>query len=225
MEHYTITIFNMAVNLDTLITMWLCMGLIIITAFLCTRKLTLVPSKPQFIMEKFMGFIWGLTDSMMGHEGKKHTPFIASLFIFILISNLCGQLPWRLYHLKHGELASPTNDLNVTGALAIIVLVYYVVSGIAKKKFKFFLHGTSIADIILFLVEILEMVTRPLTLALRLFGNVFAGEILILAFIGICAYIVPLPMMIFELLVALIQTLVFTMLTMVYIGTAVNEEH
>ena len=77
MEHYTIKIFNMMVNLDTLITMWLCMGLIIITAFLCTRKLTLVPSKPQFIMEKFMGFIWGLTDSMMGHEGKKHTPFIA----------------------------------------------------------------------------------------------------------------------------------------------------
>ena len=225
MEHYTVKILNMAVNLDTLITMWLCMGIILLTAFLSTRKLTLVPSKPQFIMEKFMGFIWGLTDSMIGHDGRKHTPFVASLFIFILISNLCGQLPWRLYHLKHGELASPTNDLNVTAGLAILVLLYYLIAGFRKKKLKFLIHGTSISDIILFLVEILEMITRPLTLALRLFGNVFAGEILILAFIGICAYAVPLPMMIFELLVALIQTLVFTMLTMVYIKTAVGEEH
>ena len=56
MEHYTVKILNMAVNLDTLITMWLCMGIILLTAFLSTRKLTLVPSKPQFIMEKFIDF-------------------------------------------------------------------------------------------------------------------------------------------------------------------------
>ena len=107
---------------------------------------------------------------------------------------------------------------------AIIVLVYYVVAGLMKKKFKFFLHGFSLVAIISALIEILELFTRPLTLALRLFGNVLAGEILIAALLGICAWGLPLPMMFFEILVACVQALVFTMLTTVYIASAVNEE-
>ena len=75
------------------------------------------------------------------------------------------------------------------------------------------------------LVEILEMVTRPLTLALRLFANILAGEILITALRRICAYVLPLPIMFFELLVAFIQALVFMMLTIAYISSAVGEEH
>ena len=109
--------------------------------------------------------------------------------------------------------------------LAIIVIVYYVIAGIAKKKIKFFINGFSITSIITMLVELLDLVTRPLTLALRLFGNILAGEILITAMLGLCAYGLPLPFMFFEVLVACIQALVFTMLTTVYIATAVNEEH
>ena len=79
-------------------------------------------------------------------------------------------------------------------------------------------------DIISMLVEILELFTRPLTLALRLFGNILAGEILITALLGLCAWGLPLPIMFFEILVACVQALVFTMLTTVYIATAVNTE-
>ena len=136
-----------------------------------------------------------------------------------------GQLPLKIFELKHGEIASPTNDINLTGALAIIVLVYYVTAGLIKKKGKFFLHEFSFVGIISLLVEILELFTRPLTLALRLFGNILAGEILITALIGLCAWGLPLPIMFFEILVACVQALVFTMLTTVYIATAVNEEH
>ena len=136
-----------------------------------------------------------------------------------------GQLPLKVIELKAGELASPTNDINLTAGLAIIVLVYYVTSGIIKKKHKFFINGFSLASIIAALVELLDMVTRPLTLSLRLFGNILAGEILITAMIGLCAWGLPLPFMFFEVLVACIQALVFTMLTTVYIATAVNEEH
>lgn len=224
-SHLTATIGNMTVNVDTLLTMWIAMFAVIIFAVVATKNLSIIPNKLQAVGESMMRFFWGLTDTMIGKEGRKHIPLVASLFLFIVTANLMGQLPWRLYHLKTGEMASPTNDINMTAAMAVIVLIYYVTAGIAKKKFKFFLHGFSFVDIILFFVEILEMVTRPLTLALRLFGNILAGEILIAALIGICAWGLPLPIMFFELLVACVQALVFMMLTMVYISTAIKEEH
>ena len=226
MEHWVVQIGNLTVNMDTLITMWAAMLFLIIFAFIATRKLSIIPNKLQAFCETALGFFWGLTDDMIGKdEGRKHIPLVASLFFFIVTANLMGQLPLRLIELKHGELASPTNDINMTAAMAIIVLIYYVGAGLKKKKFKFFLHSFNPIDIIIFLVEILEMITRPLTLALRLFGNIMAGEIFIGAMLGITAWFLPIPVMFFEVLVAFIQALVFTMLTTVYISSAVKEEH
>ena len=223
--HWIVAIGNYSFNMDTLVTMWVAMVSVIAFSFVSTRKLALVPSKLQAFCESLMGFFWGLTDSMIGHEGRKHIPLVASLFLFIVTANLMGQLPLRLIELKHGEFASPTNDINMTAAMAIIVLVYYVFAGFKKKKLRFLVHEFSFVGLILFLVELLEMVTRPLTLALRLFGNILAGEILISALLGMCAYLLPLPIMFFELLVAVVQALVFMMLTIVYISSAVSEEH
>ncbi len=216
---------SMAFNMDTLITMWAAMAFLLIVSFIATRKLTIYPNKLQIVFENILGYFSDLVTNMMPKEGKKHFPLIASLFLFIVTANLMGQLPLKIFELKHGEIASPTNDINLTGALAIIVLVYYVTAGLIKKKGKFFLHEFSFVGIISLLVEILELFTRPLTLALRLFGNILAGEILITALIGLCAWGLPLPIMFFEILVACVQALVFTMLTTVYIATAVNEEH
>ena len=216
---------SMAFNMDTLITMWTAMAFLLVVSFIATRKLTIYPNKLQIVFENILGYFSDLVTNMMPKEGKKHFPLIASLFLFIVTANLMGQLPLKIFELKHGEIASPTNDINLTGALAIIVLVYYVTAGLIKKKGKFFLHEFSFVGIISLLVEILELFTRPLTLALRLFGNILAGEILITALIGLCAWGLPLPIMFFEILVACVQALVFTMLTTVYIATAVNEEH
>lgn len=223
--HWIAQIGNYSFNMDTLVTMWFAMGFVIVFSFISTRKLAIIPSKIQAFAESLVGFFWGLTDSMIGHEGRKHIPLVASLFLFIVTANLMGQLPLSLIHLKHGGLASPTNDINLTAALAVIVLIYYVFAGFRKKKLKFLLHDFSFVSIILLLVELLEMVTRPLTLALRLFGNILAGEILISALLGMCAYLLPLPIMFFEVLVACVQALVFTMLTIVYISSAISEEH
>lgn len=223
--HWVVALGQYSFNMNTLITMWASMAILIVFAVVSTRKLSLVPNKLQAFCENVMGFFWSLTDSMIGHDGKKHVPLVASLFLFILTANLMGQLPLRLIHLKTGELASATNDVNMTGAMAIIVLVYYTFMGVKKKGFKYFLHGFSLIDIILALVELLEMVTRPLTLTLRLFANILAGEILITALLGICAYFLPLPMMFFEILVAFIQALVFMMLTIAYVSMATAEDH
>ncbi len=214
----------MAFNMDTLITMWAAMAFLLVVSFIATRKLTIFPTKLQLLLESILGYFSNLVNGMIHKDGQKHFPLIASLFLFIVTANLMGQLPFKVLELKQGELASPTNDINLTAGLAIIVLVYYVVAGLIQKKGKFLLHEFSFVGVISMLVEILELFTRPLTLALRLFGNILAGEILITALIGLFAWGLPLPIMFFEILVACVQALVFTMLTTVYIATAVNSE-
>ena len=214
---------NMTFNMDTLVTMWAAMAFLLVIAFFATRKMSIFPGKLQLVFEKILGYFDGLINGMIHEGGRKHFPLVASLFLFIVTANLMGQLPLKIIELKQGEIAAPTNDINLTAALAVIVLVYYVTVGVIKKKHKFLLHDFSVGSIITALVEILELFTRPLTLALRLFGNIFAGECLITALLGICAWGLPLPMMFFEIFVACIQALVFTMLTTVYIATAVNE--
>lgn len=215
----------MAFNMDTLVTMWAAMLFLIVVSLVATKNLSIFPTKLQLIFEKILGYFKGITNDMIGKDGKKHFPLIMSLFLFIVTANLMGQLPLKMIELQHGEMASPTNDINLTAGLAIIVLVYYVTAGLIKKKGKFFLHEFSFVGIISMLVEILELFTRPLTLALRLFGNILAGEILISALLALFAWGLPLPIMFFEILVACVQALVFTMLTTVYIATAVGENH
>lgn len=217
---------DVSFNLDTILTMWFAMAVVIVFALFATRKLSLVPSKLQAIAESIMKFFYGTLDTMIETENRKHVPLVASLFLFILTANLMGQLPLRLIHLKEGaELASPTNDINLTAAMAVIVLIYYVFMGIKAKGRKFFLEEFSFTGIVMALVEILEMFTRPLSLAIRLFANVFAGEILVSIALGAMAYFLPLPIMLFEILVAFIQATVFMMLTIAYIGSAVKEEN
>ena len=230
MEHWLYTMdiagHSMTFNLDTIFTMWFAMGVLILFAIIATRNLSVVPNKLQAFCESIMGFFWSTMDTMMPQKNKQHVPLVASLFLFILFfANLMGQLPLRLFHLKSGELASPTNDINLTAAMAVIVLIYYVGAGIMKKGPKFFLHELSFTGIVMSLVELLEMVTRPLSLAIRLFANIFAGEILVTIALGACAYFAPLPIMLFEILVAFIQATVFMMLTIAYISSATGEEH
>ena len=214
----------MSFNMDTLLTMWAAMGFLLIIAFIASRKISMIPTKLQLCFEKIMGFFWGQVDQMIGEQGRKHIPLVASLFLFIATANLMGQIPMRVIHLSSGELASPTNDINLTAALAIIVLLYYLIVGIKEKGIHFFYHGLSFPGIVMFLIDILDMITRPFSLALRLFCNIFVGEVLVGVLMGICAYFVPLPIMFFEVFVALVQALVFMMLTIAYVSMAVNEE-
>lgn len=229
MEHWVYNFYLnnylISVNLDTLFTMWFAMLFVIIMAFFATRKMSYVPTKMQAVSEAVMKFFYGTLDTMIEGKNREHVPLVASLFLFILTANLMGQLPLRLIHIKQGELASPTNDINLTAAMAVIVLIYYVFMGIKAKGRKFFIHDFSFTGIVMALVEILEMFTRPLSLAIRLFANIFAGEILVSIALGAMAYFLPLPIMLFEILVAFIQATVFMMLTIAYVGSATGEEH
>ena len=229
MEHwvYTAQIFGKSVsfNVDTIFTMWLSMFLLIIFSLITVRNLTIIPGKLQLIGEGIVKYFNDVANASMDNDNaQKHISIILTLFLFILTANLVGQIPFRLVHLAHGELASPNNDINMTGAMAIVVSLYYIFYGVRANGLKFFFFGFSIDGIIITLVDTLELFVRPFSLALRLFANILAGELLVATFIGLFAVILPLPFMLFELFVALIQALVFTLLSTTYISMAVQEE-
>lgn len=259
-HHWTVNWFGLDVHLDTLITLWITMAIIILFAFLAVGNLKLVPSKIQAVFENIVTIFSGLTKDL-GNEGKRHAPILIALFLFIITGNLIGQVPWKILNFfpsikaTGAEFASPTNDINVTAALAVIVLIYYISSGVRLKGIGYFKHYF---QPVWFMTpfNMLEDIVRPLTLALRLFANILAGEILILVLGGLIASLLdpasinawcqsslggvlpsswvynislflgsllPLPIMFFELFVAFIQALVFTLLTSAYINGAVSK--
>ncbi|MBP3821177.1 F0F1 ATP synthase subunit A [bacterium] len=229
MEHWVYTVsllgHNVSFNMDTILTMWFSMFLLIILAVVTTRNLSLIPNKLQLIGEGIIKYFNEIAKTSMGNDNaQKHIAIILTLFMFILTANLFGQLPLRLIHLSTGELASPNNDINMTSAMAIVVSIYYIYYGVKKNGRKFFFKGFSIDGIIITLVDTLELFVRPFSLALRLFANILAGELLVSTFIGLCSVALPLPFMLFELFVALIQALVFTLLSTTYISMAIQEE-
>lgn len=201
------------------------MGLLVLVAYFATRKLSLYPSKLQVVFEAVINYFSDIASNNMGeNNAKKHLPLLLTLFLFILTANLLGQLPWRLIHLHSGELASPNNDINMTAAMAVVVSIYYVYFGIRKKGFRFFIENFKIDGIMIAIVDLLELFVRPFSLALRLFANIMAGEILVFTFASMYSYFVPLPFMFFEVFVALIQAMVFTLLSTTYIALAIKEE-
>ncbi|MDR1167603.1 MAG: F0F1 ATP synthase subunit A [Heliobacteriaceae bacterium] len=230
MEHWVYSLniagYTVNMNMDTLITMWFSMLLLIILAFATSRNISVIPNKLQIAGEGIINYLVDIIKSGMGEQkAMQHSPLLLTLFFFILTANLAGQLPWHLIHLHHGELASPNNDINMTAAMAAVVSVYYIYYGLKQNGLKFFFHGFNLDGIIISLIDLLEHFVRPFSLALRLFANILAGEMLVFAFLGICTYIVPMPFMLFELFVALIQALVFTLLSTSYISMSISEEH
>jgi len=222
-EHWIENIAGLPVNMDTAVTAWIAMAIVIILAFVSTRKLSIIPGKVQTFVEMIMEFVESIPKNEMGKEGLKHIPLIASLFFFILVANLEGQFPWRLLPLP-GEMASPTNDINTTAGLAILVSFYYIGAGLFEKGFGYFKHYMQ-PMWFMFPFNLLEDFTRPLSLSLRLFGNILAGELIILILISLVPVMAPVPMMLFELFIAFIQAYIFTVLATSYISAATSKEH
>lgn len=229
MEHwiYSIQIFgrSLTFNVDTILTMWLSMFILIVLALITKKKIAMVPGKLQLIGEGIVKYFNDISKASMGDDNaQKHIAIILTLFMFILTANLVGQIPFKMLSFLSGEFASPNNDINMTAAMAIVVSIYYIYYGVKANGFKFFFKGFSIDGIIITLVDTLELFVRPFSLALRLFANILAGEMLVATFIGLFAIGLPLPFMMFELFVALIQALVFTLLSTTYISMAIQEE-
>ncbi len=217
--------------------MVLTVGIIAGYLILSTRGRGLVPSKLQLVSEITYEFIANMIRSSAGNEGMKFFPFVFSLFTFILVSNMLGMFPYFFTVASH---------LIVTVALALLVMSVVIIYGVYKNGFGFLklFVPSGIPFLVLIIVvpiEILSFLSRPLSLSLRLFGNILAGHIVLKVFagfvvsltsmgiFGIFGAVLPFGMTValtgLEFLVGALQAFVFTILTCVYLNDAIHPGH
>ncbi|HWQ70749.1 MAG TPA: F0F1 ATP synthase subunit A [Desulfitobacteriaceae bacterium] len=238
---------NMTFHGKTLIMTWFVMVLILIFCFMGVRRLTSdKPGKMQNVLEWIMDLVRGLiSDSMDYQKGRSLLNYLVTLILFLLFSNLIGLVPNFTFNLfehlnieaahlnkifEGPTLQSPTADVNTTIALALLTITIVVIYGIKHKGLHYFHHF--IEPFVFFLpINILDFVAKPLTLAFRLFGNIFAGEVLIKVILmlpGIWVFAGVLPdaaWLGFSIFIGVIQSYVFTLLTTAYVSQAISESH
>lgn len=220
----------------------------LVVGILIKKSIDLRPSKIQNFFEYILELLMDYFDQVTGDRKKtlRFLPVVGSVFFFILLSNWLGQLPgtgsitWN-----HKMILRPANtDLNLTLAMALVSVFSSHVFGFLTVGFftyinkfiqlgtlvKSLKHGpvaifTAIVEMAVGLIELISEAAKVLSLSLRLFGNIFAGEVLISVISAIVGLIVPTPFMLLEILVGLIQAAVFAMLTLVYLTVATMESH
>jgi F-type H+-transporting ATPase subunit a len=196
--------------------------LLILLLGLSSRKLSLVPSKRQSVLELIIQTFEGLLVDTIGEQGKRYLPLVATVGLFILFCNLIGLVPGFM---------SPTSKLNVTIGCALVVFVYYHFQGIRAqgllKYLKHFAGPIPLLAPLMVPIEIISHFSRPVSLSIRLFGNIFAEEVLIIIMASIIPFFLPLPFMAIAIFTAVIQSFVFVLLACIYIAGAVahEEEH
>jgi len=204
-------------------TMWFVMAFIILLSVLATRNIQKYPSGVQNVMEFFVETLTNLFDGIMGGKGKskKYLPFLGSMFLLILVSNYSGLLPGAgLY----SAFMPPTNTLSVTLGLALCTFFATHYYGVKEKGISYFKHFFQPYPFFLPL-NILEEVVRPLSLSLRLFGNVYGEEMVASVLLGLIPFFLPVPAQLLGVLFGGVQAFVFTLLSAIYIGTATAGGH
>lgn len=216
----------------TNVTLWMALTVVAVTLILVvgSRGRALVPTRSQSVAEVLYSFVYKMVEDVAGHDGVKYFPYIMTLFMFILFSNLLGLLPWSF---------TTTSHIAVTAVLAAAVFVTVTALG-------FVLHGASFLKLfwissaplplrpVLALIEVISYFVRPLSHSIRLAGNMMAGHAVVKVFAGFAAALGVfsfLPILAvtavygLELLVSVIQAYVFTILTCVYLRDALHPHH
>ena len=204
---------------DAIIYTWFVILLLLVLSVLATKAIKTVPGGLQNFMEVVIGGIENMVVETMGEHGRPFFPLIATLAIFVLVSNLIGLIT---------GFFPPTANINTTAACAIIVFLSTHVVGIKHHGLgyiKHFLGPIAWLAPIMFFIEVIGHVSRPVSLTLRLFGNMNGHELVLMIFFGLAPFLVPLPMMLMGVLVSFIQAFVFMLLAMIYIQGSLEHAH
>ncbi len=222
-HHLYWQIGNLKIHGQVFINTWIVIGLLVIASIAATRNIQMVPSGVQNLMEYTLEYVRDLTKSQIGEkEYRPWVPFVGTLFLFIFVCNWSGALvPWKLIKLPDGELAAPTNDINTTVALALLVSLAYFYAGFRKSGLGYFKKYIEPTPILL-PIAILEDFTKPLSLSFRLFGNILADELVVAVLVLLVPLFIPLPVMMLGLFTSAIQALVFATLAAAYIHEALE---
>jgi F-type H+-transporting ATPase subunit a len=229
---FSIGSFNVT---NSLLGTWLAMALLIVLALLVRRRLSIVPGRLQSLLEWPIEGMLNLVTSTDRNRGIRYFPLVISMFLFILTMNWMGLLPGfgtiGLLMDKDGHqvlvpfLRAGTADLSTTLALALVSFVVFIGFGVIVHGpvgyLKTFANPPMLAPL-----EILQALFRAVSLSLRLFGNIFAGEaiqVVFLSFLGPAAFVIPVVFLLLEVLFGLVQAGIFALLTMTYILLATIE--
>jgi len=197
--------------------------LVLIVFFVLVRARLSVesPNGLQHIVETVEGFINNQSEEIIGHHSEKFTPFLVALGLFILVSNLLGLIP---------GFESPTASPAVPLGCALLSFFYYNMHGLRKhgvfKYAKHFLGPLGIVGAVIMLpIEIVSHLARMLSLTVRLWANMYAGDLVTMAFFSMIPILVPVVFLGLHLAVAFLQAYIFVLMTMIYLSGAVAEEH
>jgi F-type H+-transporting ATPase subunit a len=212
---------------NTILTAWIVIAIIVIFAYVSTRKMNFLPRGAQNFWEFIIELWVGVTENTMGRRrGRRFLPLVATAFLFIVFCNWFGTLPIGYVTIVNSEghtvpiLRSPNSDLNQTAAMAILMIVLAEFFELRALRLGGYLKGLLIPNP----MRWLEIFTRPLSLSFRLFGNIFAGEVLLATMLVVAPYVLFVFIGL-ELFVGLIQALIFSMLSLVFLSIAtVHEE-
>jgi F-type H+-transporting ATPase subunit a len=206
-------------SVDTVVYTWLIIVLLALLSIMATKALKAVPGRLQNFMEVIIGGVENMVVETMGEHGRSFFPLIATLAIFILVSNLIGLVP---------GFFPPTANINTTAACAVVVFVTTHVVGVKEHGFKYIKHFMGpilwLAPM-MFFIEVIGHFSRVISLTLRLFGNMNGHELVLMIFFGLAPFLVPLPMMMMGVLVSFIQAFVFMLLAMIYIQGSLEHAH
>jgi F-type H+-transporting ATPase subunit a len=221
----------------TLITTWLTMAVIIALMFVATRRLALVPGKSQSVAELMVGGVYDYMADVLESKSlaRKYFPVIMTIFIFVLGLNWVGLLPgvtaFGTYHDGHLTpwLYPAATDLNITLGFAIIAFLTIEIAGVVTLGlFKYggkFINFHSPLGFVIGIIELISEIARLISFSFRLFGNIFAGKTLLVVVMFFVPYVLPVPLLAFEVFVGFIQAFIFSILTLFFIKLAIAEPH
>jgi F-type H+-transporting ATPase subunit a len=199
--------------------------ILISISFMVNKKLSLVPSGLQNLMEVFADFFLSTSRASIGsHYGDKFYPLLGTIFLYILVCNIFGLMP---------GFESPTSNINMTASMAVPVFLLYQFYGVKIHRFNYIKHFVGPIRsvyalpfmVFMFFLEVIGHLVRPITLSVRLFGNMMAKHLLLIILGILAPWIIPVAILGLGTLISFIQAYVFMLLTALYLAGAVEEAH
>ena len=200
---------------NTVVLTWMLMLALGGLAWIATRRLGIVPSRRQVVLEGIVTAIEDAIRQVLPQQAAKVLPFVGTLWIFILVANLASLIP---------GVRSPTGDLSTTVALAILVFLATHWYGLREHGPLAYLRHYLLPNPILLPFHVISEISRTIALAMRLFGNIFSLQMAALLVLLVAGFLVPVPVLMLHIIEAIVQTYIFGTLALIYIASAIQSQ-
>lgn len=203
---------------------WVAMFILFVITFLVKRSLSMIPRGIQNVVEVIIEMLLNFSKKTIGHMGEYFFPFIATIALYVFTCNFLGLIP---------GFEAPTSNLNTNAAIAIPVFLATHYYGVRTHGMGYIKHFVGPIRsllalplmVLMFIIEVIAHLSRPLTLSVRLFGNMMAKHKLLVILVSLSPWLVPIPILGLGVLVSVVQTAVFVLLSALYLAGAVEEAH